>query len=60
MKQGQWRMADCGVIDLFEWGHWNSLPRALVMAPSLLEFKKHLNNALRDVIWLLGDPVWTP
>ncbi|KFW78792.1 hypothetical protein N305_04956, partial [Manacus vitellinus] len=27
-------------------GHWNRLPRAVVTAPSLKEFKKHLDNAL--------------
>ncbi|XP_066860350.1 2-Hydroxyacid oxidase 2 isoform X2 [Anser cygnoides] len=30
--------------------HWNRLPREVVMAPSLLEFKKHLENALRHVV----------
>ncbi|KAJ7422035.1 hypothetical protein BTVI_15733 [Pitangus sulphuratus] len=28
-------------------GHWNRLLRELVTAPSLAEFKKHLDNALR-------------
>jgi len=30
--------------------HWNKCPREVVMAPSLLVFKKHLDNALRYVI----------
>ena len=28
-------------------GHWDRLPRAVVTALSLPEFKKHLDNALR-------------
>ena len=31
----------------------------VVMAPSLLEFKKHLNNAVGHVVWFLGGPVWS-
>ena len=31
-------------------GHWDRLPRAVVAAPSLMEFKKHLDNAPRHVI----------
>ena len=31
-------------------GHWDRLPRAVVTAPSLLEFKKPLDNALRHVV----------
>ena len=31
-------------------GHWNRLPRAVVMAPSLPEFKKHLDNTLRYMV----------
>ncbi|KAK4815850.1 hypothetical protein QYF61_008453 [Mycteria americana] len=27
-------------------GHWNRLPREVVMAPSLSEFKEHLDNTL--------------
>ena len=29
-------------------GHWDRLPRAAVTALSLLEFKKRLDNALRQ------------
>jgi len=29
---------------------WNRLPRAVVMAPSLSEFKECLNSALRHMI----------
>ena len=31
-------------------GHWDRLPRAVVIAPSLWEFKKRLDNALRHVV----------
>ena len=30
--------------------HWNRLPREVVMAPSLLVFRKHLDNALRYLV----------
>ena len=30
--------------------HWNRLPRKVVMAPSLLDFKKCLDNALRHMV----------
>ena len=30
-------------------GHWNRLPRKVVMAPSLSEFKEHLDHALSHV-----------
>ncbi|KFW90529.1 hypothetical protein N336_00460, partial [Phalacrocorax carbo] len=30
--------------------HWNRLPREAVTAPSLTIFKKHLANALRDMV----------
>ncbi|KAJ7400194.1 hypothetical protein BTVI_107527 [Pitangus sulphuratus] len=31
-------------------GHWNRLPREVVAAPSLTEFKKHLDNTLRHMV----------
>ena len=31
-------------------GHWNSLPREVVTAPSLSEFKEHLDDALRHMV----------
>lgn len=31
-------------------GHWNRLLREVVIAPSLIEFKKHLDNALRHMV----------
>lgn len=34
-------------------GHWNRLPRDMVIPPVLTELKKHLDNALSDVT--LGD-----
>ena len=36
--------------------HWDRLPRAVVTAPSLLEFKKCLDNA-SDMVCFLGGPV---
>ncbi|KFO55386.1 hypothetical protein N302_14139, partial [Corvus brachyrhynchos] len=30
--------------------HWNRLSREVVTAPSLTEFKKHLDNALRHIV----------
>ena len=30
--------------------HWNRLPRAVVMVPSLLEFRKCLNNSFNDMV----------
>ena len=30
--------------------HWNSLPREVVVAPSLSVFKKHLDNALNNML----------
>ena len=40
-------------------GHWNRLPRAVVTAPSLLEFKKLLDNTLRHGVQFLGGAVWS-
>ena len=34
--------------------HWNRLPTEVVTAPSLMLFKKHLDNALRYMVWILG------
>ncbi|KAK4827811.1 hypothetical protein QYF61_021803 [Mycteria americana] len=31
-------------------GHWNRLPREVVMAPSLSEFKEHLNDTLSHMV----------
>ena len=31
-------------------GHWNRLPRELLMAPSLSEFKEHLDDALSHMV----------
>lgn len=31
-------------------GHWNRLPRRVVTAPSLLEFKKQLDDALSHMV----------
>ena len=31
-------------------GHWNRLPREMVMAPSLSEFKEHLDDALSYMV----------
>ena len=31
-------------------GHWNRLPREVVTAPSLTEFKKRLDNALSHML----------
>ena len=30
--------------------HWNRLPKEAVMVPSLVIFRKHLDNALRDMV----------
>jgi len=30
--------------------HWNSLPREVVMAPSLSEFKEHLDDGLLPMV----------
>lgn len=34
--------------------HWIRLPRAVVTAPSLPEFKRCLDNALKYRVWFLG------
>lgn len=39
--------------------HWDRLPRAVNMAPSLLEFKKCLDSALRHMVCFLSGPVWS-
>ena len=31
-------------------GHWNRLPREVVMAPSLSEFKEHLDDTLNHMV----------
>ena len=36
---------------------WNRLPRAVVVALSLSEFKIHLDNTLSHVVWFLGGAV---
>jgi len=38
--------------------HWNRLPREVIMALNLLEFKKHLDDALSHMVWSVGGPVW--
>lgn len=35
-------------------GPWNGLPREVVTAPSLRDFKKYFSEALRHMVWLLG------
>jgi len=40
-------------------GHWNRLPRAVVVAPSLLKFKKHLDNTSSNINWFWGGSVWS-
>lgn len=39
--------------------HWNRLPRAIVMTPSLPKFKEHLGNALRHRVWIFSVSVWS-
>jgi len=39
--------------------HWNRPHSENVTAPSLLEFKKHLDSTLRHMIRFLGGPVWS-
>lgn len=43
----------CGVFVVFFFlGHWHRLPRAVVMASSLLELKKHLEIDLSHTVWV--------
>ena len=40
--------------------HWNYVvPRAVVMAASLLEFTICLNSALRNIVLILSGPLWS-
>lgn len=34
--------------------YWNRLPRDAVMTPSMPEFKKHLDNAFRNTVFIFG------
>ena len=36
--------------------HWNRFPREVVNAPSLSVFKRHLDNALHNMLELLVSP----
>jgi len=36
--------------------YWNMLPREVVNAPNLSEFKRHLDNALNNMLYLLVSP----
>jgi len=36
--------------------HWNRLPREAVNAPKLSVFKRHLDNALNNMVELLVSP----
>lgn len=36
--------------------HWNRLPREVVNAPNPSVLRKHLNNALNDILWLVVSP----
>lgn len=40
--------SDIIIEKLYE--HWNRLPREMITVPCLLEFKKHLYNALRNMV----------
>ena len=52
--QGQFKL---GVRErIFTRGPWNKLSRAVVIVPSLQEFKKHFDNTLRNRVWIFG---WT-
>lgn len=39
--------------------HWNKLPGEAFMVPSLLVFKKHLDNSLEWNVSLIGCHVWS-
>jgi len=39
--------------------HWNRLPREVVMALSLPEFKKHPDSHARYMVWLLVGSAWS-
>lgn len=38
--------------------YWNRFSRAVVMAPSLPDFKKRLDNTARYKVRFLGGPLW--
>jgi len=42
-----------------EWSGTEQAPQSSGQGPKLMEFKKHLNNALRHRVWTLGGPVWS-
>jgi len=53
MELHQWKVR----LDFGKWfftervsGHWSRLPKEVVIAPSLLEFKKCLDNALNHTV----------
>lgn len=39
--------------------HTNMLPRAAVIALSVMEFEKRPDNTLRHTVWFLGGLVWS-
>ena len=47
--QGRFRV-DVGKYFFREAKHWNGLPREMVDAPSLAVFKRHLDNALNNML----------
>lgn len=38
---------------------WSGLPKEVVMATSLTEFKMHLDKALGHMVWFLCGPLWS-